>query len=128
MNEKGLEISLEEEDEEDDTNRFVPRDDDYKGDDMNLLEPLVVPPPFPTPLFNLIKEEECVDTWETFTEIEEPMIKNEKVFPSDGAFADPQKEISLEGKESILEIRADFKAPQHRVKVHVWGIDLLDPG
>lgn len=50
---------------------------------------MVVPPPFLTPIVDIIKvEEECVDTWDTFTELEEPMVDGEKVIPSDGVFAD----------------------------------------
>ncbi|KAI3718528.1 hypothetical protein L6452_19402 [Arctium lappa] len=54
-----------------------------EGGDVNMLEPLVAPPPFLTPVVDLIKEEEFVDTGRTFTILETPKVDDEKGNPDE---------------------------------------------
>jgi len=100
-----------------------------KGDDVVKQRPMVVPPPYLESIIDKIKvEEELVDNRETFTMLDEPMVDGMKGTPGDGVFAYLQKELLKICKGTVLEIRMDFKAPQHVEKMHVWGIDLLDTG
>jgi hypothetical protein len=126
VDELKLQAAIKEEDEE------VTTSDSFsgsKGDDVVKQRPMVVPPPYLEPIIDKIKvEEELVDNRETFTKLDEPMVDGMKGTPGDGVFAYLQKELLKKCKDTALEIRMDFKAPQHVEKMHVWGIDLLDTG
>ena len=126
VDESKLQTTIDEEDEEVAASESH---SDNKGGNVIEQRPMVVSPPYLEPLVDKIKvEEELIDTWETFTKLEEPIIDGMKGTPGDDAFADLHRELSPKSKSTALEIRMDFKAPKHVEKKHVWGIDLLDTG
>ena len=55
------------------------------------------------------------------TKLEEPMVDGMKGTPGDGVFAYLQKELLKNCKDTVLEIRMDFKAPQH-VEKCMFGV------